>query len=215
MALNKRKDPLDDLKAEAEEAGINLSRAEDGTYAAFVQGGASLDGYKDPRALLDDMLALTAMDAKSDVFVYDEDEQFGDAIVTVNGGGTFTAKTFAQAYAEALESLNKPKAEPKARKPRKAKAEAEEAPKNGAEPNGTAEGEGAISMSDNVRIMVETLNTVGNTLLRAAQKLSASDALLPFVGEEFADDEKPLPPELAKFNEDEAPKRRVTREKGK
>lgn len=108
MALKKKVDPLDEIKTEAEENGINLSKAANGTYASACEGHMGLDSYEDPRALLDDQLAIVEMDGKDGLYLYDNadlDDGSPGYSVAVTGGETFTDKTLAGAFAKAKESL--------------------------------------------------------------------------------------------------------------
>ena len=108
MALKKKVDPLDEIKAEAEEHGINLSKQANGAYAATCADHMGLEDYADPRALLDDMLAIVEMDSKDGLYLYDDTELDDGAFgykVEVTGGKTFTHTTLAGAFAQAKESL--------------------------------------------------------------------------------------------------------------
>jgi len=107
MALKKKVDPLDEIKAEAEEQGINVAKGANGTFTATCEGHIPLADYADPRALLDDMIALIELDSKPTIYTYDnaEDEDDGYVVTVTKSGDTFTNVSLAGALAEAKESV--------------------------------------------------------------------------------------------------------------
>jgi hypothetical protein len=109
MALKKLKnDGFDEITREAEENGINLSRAADDTFSATIIGGATIDGYDDARALLDDMLAVQAMDEQDDLFAYDNGPMGGYSVAVTGVEKPFEHASLAGAYAMAKASLIPP-----------------------------------------------------------------------------------------------------------
>jgi hypothetical protein len=105
MALKKKDDGFEAIRLEAEEAGINLTRGADGTFSAFIVGGASLDEYPDARGLLDDMLAVQEMDEKDDLYAYDNGPMGGYQVAVTGNPKPFESPTLAGALAMAKESL--------------------------------------------------------------------------------------------------------------
>lgn len=111
MALKKKDDGFEAIKREAEEAGINMTRAADGTFSATIIGGASLDEYPDARELLDDMLAIVEMDEKDDMYAYDNGPMGGYQVAVTGNPKPFEHASLAGAFAMAKESLIPPVAE--------------------------------------------------------------------------------------------------------
>jgi hypothetical protein len=105
MALKKKDDGFEAIRLEAEENGINLSKAANGTYSATIIGGASLDEYDDARSILDDMLAIQEMDEKDDLYAYDNGPMGGYQVAVTGNDKPFEAATLAGAFAMAKESL--------------------------------------------------------------------------------------------------------------
>jgi hypothetical protein len=204
--MKKADDPFALLQAEANENGIMLTRdTRDGTFAGSVSGGAALEEYADARELLDDLLAIKEMDSSDSLYSYDSNE-FEEAVVTVNGGEAYTAPSFAAAFALAKESvLEKARPAPVVQKANKAPskrgqtteieseflptpaplAEAEILP--AVKPNGGSKGSSAMADT-----LSEACLEMAQTLTALAGKLRSSDALLPFRGSEFEEDEKPI-----------------------
>lgn len=108
MALKKKDDGFEAIKREAEESGINLTRAADGTYSASIVGGSSLDEYADARSILDDMLAIQEMDEKDDLYAYDNGPMGGYQVAVTGNEKPFEHATLAGAFAMAKESLIPP-----------------------------------------------------------------------------------------------------------
>lgn len=203
-----KNDPFAALKREAEEQGITLTKAADGSFTASAADHDTLEEYADPRTLLDDMVAIIAMDNSDDLFTYSANE-FEEAVVHVNGGESFTAATFAKAYAQAQESViakAKPVEETGTEKAKRYKAESKargptqdivSEPRAEAEIIPPAKPNGPNGMSqDNVDIsgvLAEACLDMARTLTELAGKLSSGDALLPFRGEGYTEEETPAP----------------------
>lgn len=234
MALKKKDDGFERIKLEAEENGINLSRAADGTYSASIVGGASLDEYADPRSILDDMLAIQEMDEKDDLYAYDNGPMGGYQVAVTGNDKPFEHATLAGAFAMAKESLIppvKPKTAPKVVemkrvlppsptladvdaadedagdvKAQHAAAEAEIlAP---TKPNGQEKA--TMARSDLAEAVAQGYLDLASLLTTMATSLRASPGTIPFVQQGFAEGE---PEEVT-----EAPtpaRSRITRERRK
>jgi hypothetical protein len=213
MPLKKGKnDGFAELQKEADEAGIELTKTDDGYVASFEAEGGEVEWGpgENARAVLDDALALAAMEDKPDVFTYEEDGM-GGARVKVEGiRGNFDAPTFASAYAAAQEALEKSKAEvdkPKGRaKPKLAAVETDEPQAEilpPTKPNGERTPERILGDGDTLRRLGEGFNKLSETLKELADAMHRDEALIPFMGKEFSEDDPP------------AGKSRVRRERGK
>jgi len=221
MPKMKKDNPFEALRQEAAEAGVTLAQAVGGTYTGFVTGGATLEEYANPRELLDDLLALKEMDATDSVYTYDSTE-FDEAVVTVNGGESFTAPSFAAAFAAAKASVLE-KAKPAKRGAKLAVVENEDDEDNDGgvdapKPKRAKKAESHISSEevtgsamaapeilapekpngmhrtpDLSGTLAEACLTMAQTLTELAGKLQASDALLPFRGAPFVEEEPATP----------------------
>lgn len=218
LAKKGKTDAFAPIKAEAEEAGISLVKTDSGEFIATYEaedGEIEWGPGPDARAVLDDMLALVEMEDQKELYTYEEDGT-GGARVTVAGiRGHFDADSFASAFAAAKEAVLKAQAEadkPKGRAVKAARrAEAEPEPVTPepeflapTKPNGEERSvEKILGDSDTLRKLSQGFNKLSETLKELADAMARDEALVPFMGKEFSEDDPP------------AGKSRVRRERGR
>lgn len=234
LAKKGKADAFAAIKAEAEENGITLTKTDSGEFMATYDaedGEIEWGPGPDARAVLDDMLAMAAMEEEKDTYTYDEDGA-GGARVTVAGiRGHFDADTFAAAFAAASEAVQKAKAEadkPKAKAGRKAKIEAEEneaetavsrriadkiepevlPPLKQAPNGGERSPERILGDSDTLRRLGEGFNKLSEVLKGLADAMHRDEALVPFMGAEFSEDDPPAATSRVK-------RERIARDRGR
>lgn len=192
MALKKKDDGWNALKTEAEENGINLSKAEDGTFTAAVAGGHTLDGYADARACLDDMLAVIEMDERDDVYTYDNADEGGYKVEVIGGEG-FVGDTLAAAFALAKESVITREQAAKAPK-KSAPKVVETIPEERTEILQAAKPNGAEKVLDRFEQLAQGLLDIASTLTSVATALRSPTATIPFVQKGFEEGEPEAAP---------------------
>lgn len=198
MALKKKDDGFEAIKLEAEEAGVNLAKAADGTYAAAVVGGHSIDGYATARACLDDMLAILEMDERDDVYAYDNGDM-GGYVVTVTGvSERFEDESLAGAFAKAKEAVvqaTKPEVTPPV-EPTEVIAPVK--------PNGAEKAQ--MRRDDLTETLAQGYLDLAATFTSLATALKAGEGVVPFVQQGFDEGEPEAAPKA---------RSRITREKRK
>jgi len=228
MALKKKDDGFEKIKLEAEESGINLSKAADGTYSASIIGGASLDEYNDPRELLDDMLAVMEMDEKDDLYAYDNGPMGGYQVAVTGNDKPFEHATLAGAFALAKESLIPAVAKPAQKvvskvrsgpelppNPTIADVEAADAKADAeilapTKPNGAEAAQ--MRRDDLVETIAQGYLDLASTLTALATAMRASPGTIPFVQKGFEEGDAESQSEVAT----PAPARsRISRERRK
>lgn len=211
MAIRKKDTLSAALAKEAAAAGLEIVTEGDGTYSVTVPGTEDDDGNalelvdESPRALLDDALAVLAMEADPETYSYDFDEDDRPLVEVQGIDEPFTADSLAEAFKQAAAYAGKRVAQPE-RKQRRGRAKAavaeEPAPEPveaapapepevlpPASPNGASDSR-RVADSDVCRVLIVGLREIAQAASNLADALGKEGDLLPFIGGKFAEDDE-------------------------